>query len=185
MVKQNYLIPFNITSDQVVETVTHQDEKKVINFSDYTVILFLKKFNNHYLFVDGRWKPLTNSLLVASVFIVDKHIIQNIGVKNPLAVLEQFANEFGYEIGIGGQKSKFIHDARIAIPHVDSGEELSRVIYNTIKISDNGNNVGSYTGDMLVKVEDLGGGRLYLNVSLAYFISVDKYSEYLKSNNYI
>jgi hypothetical protein len=50
-------------------------------------------------------------------------IVQNINIKNPLAVLEQFANEFGYEIDIGGQKSKFIHDARIPIPHLNREKE--------------------------------------------------------------
>jgi hypothetical protein len=53
VIRDNYLIPFRITREQINETVTHETAKKIMNFSGYTVILFLKKFDSHILLLMG------------------------------------------------------------------------------------------------------------------------------------
>ncbi len=186
VVKNNYLTPFNITLEQINETVIKEDVKKPINFPGFTVILFLKKFDNHYILVDGRWNPSLFSLLISSAFIIDQQLIKNIPINNPLAVLEQFANEFGVEITISDQKGKFIHDARIEVPIQSSMDvDIAKVIKDNISLSDDGSPaVGKYLGDLLVRPQEL-GGKIYVDVALAYYISVEKYSQYLKSNNFI
>ncbi len=155
--------------------------KKTINFPDYIIILFLKKFDSHYILVDGRWKPSSFSLLISSAFIVDQQLIKNLPIDNPLAVLEQFAKEFGYEIKIGDQKSKFIHDARLEIPIENEMDDITKVLNDNISILNEG---GEYLEDMLVRPQIL-EGKIYVDVALAYCISTEKYRQYLKSNNFI
>ena len=53
-----YLTPFKITHEQVIETLNNADLKKTINYAGYTVTLFLKKFDSYYILVDGRQTPL-------------------------------------------------------------------------------------------------------------------------------
>jgi hypothetical protein len=103
----------------------------------------------------------------------------------PLAVLEQFAKEFGYDIEIADQKSKFIHDARIQVPFINSMDDFTKILYTNIRLSDNESyNIGACLGDMLASAQEL-GGKFYVDISLAYFINTDKYTEYLKSNHLI
>ncbi len=61
---------------------------------------------------------------------------------------------------------------------------ISEIISNYVKITDNGNRVESYLGDMLIELFNLGDS-YFIEISLAYFISIRKYSEYLKSINII
>jgi hypothetical protein len=180
-----YLKPFNISREKVIETVNKEDVRKPMNFGDYTIILYLKNFGKHYLLVDGRWKPISSTLVISAVYIVDQQIIHNIDANNPLAVLERFAEEFGYEIELGDQKSKFIHDSRIKIPTVDNIGDFTSLIKNSMRITDNGStDIGSYLGDYLAKPEQF-EENLYANIALAYFISIDKYTQYLKTKKFL
>jgi hypothetical protein len=186
VVKNNYLTPFKITPEQVKETVNHETAKKTMDFSGYTVILFLKKFDTHYILVDARSDPSLSSLLISSAFIIDQLVIKNISIDNPLAVLEQFAKEFGAEITIRDQKSKFIYDARIVIPIENPRNvDIAKALRDNISLSENGSPaIGNYLGDMLLRPQVL-GDKIYVDIALIYYINTKKYSQYLKSNNFI
>jgi hypothetical protein len=187
VVSDNYLIPFKITREQINETVTHETAKKIINFSGYTVILFLKKFDSHYILVDGRWNSSTSSLNISNAFIFNEELIKNIPIDNPLAVLQHFANQFGIEIRIGDQKGKFIDYFRIETPieNVRSNEDVANIIFHSISHSDNElASTEGYLTEMVHRVQVL-GNKLYIELSLLYRINIEKYTEYLKSNNFI
>jgi hypothetical protein len=44
VVRDIYLIPFNITREQIEETVIDEDVRKTINLGDLVVVLLLEKF---------------------------------------------------------------------------------------------------------------------------------------------
>jgi hypothetical protein len=187
VVRDNYLIPFKITREQINETVTHETAKKIINFSGYTVILFLKKFDSHYMLVDGRWNSSISSLNISNAFIFNEELIKDIAIDNPLAVLEHFANQFGVEIRIGDQRGKFIDYVTIETPveKVRSNEDIANIILRNISHSDNElSSTGGYLTEMVHRAQIL-GGKLYIELSLLYRINNEKYTEYLKSNNFI
>jgi hypothetical protein len=117
------------------------------------------------------------------VFKAGEELIKNIQISNPLAVLELFANELGYEIEIGDQKSKFIHDGVMKIPNYDPKEEITNVVFQNVAIIDDGSKIKEgFLGDLLANPKDI-GGTLRVDIALAYFISIKKYTEYLTSNN--
>jgi hypothetical protein len=187
VVSDNYLIPFKITREQINETVTHETAKKIMNLSGHTVILFLKKFDSHYILVDGRWNSSTSSLNISNAFIFNEELIKNIPIDNPLAVLQHFANQFGMEIRIGDQKGKFIDYFRIetSIENVRSNEDVANIIFHSISHSDNElASTEGYLTEMVHRVQVL-GNKLYIELSLLYRINTEKYTEYLKSNNFI
>jgi hypothetical protein len=187
VVSDNYLIPFKITREQINETVTHETAKKIMNLSGHIVILFLKKFDSHYILVDGRWNSSTSSLNISNAFIFNEELIKNIPIDNPLAVLQHFANQFGMEIRIGDQKGKFIDYFRIetSIENVRSNEDVANIIFHSISHSDNElASTEGYLTEMVHRVQVL-GNKLYIELSLLYRINIEKYTEYLKSNNFI
>lgn len=186
LIEKQYLIPFGITREQINETVIHEDVKKPINYGEFTLILFLKKFDNYYVLVDGRWHPSAFSLLISSAFKVPQELIGNMPIDNPLTVLERLANEFGIDITIGDQTSRFIHDARIVIPIENHmGEDLMSVVNRHTSFSENGMPArGNYLGDTLAR-PNLLGDKISVDVALTYRINVDRYRQYLQSNNLI
>ncbi len=61
-----YLAPYKITREQVIDTINNADFKKTIQQEDYTITLYLRKFDNYYILVDGRPKP--SSILFSGAF---------------------------------------------------------------------------------------------------------------------
>jgi hypothetical protein len=156
VVRDQYLTPFKITPERIKETVTHEDVKKTIKLHDYIFLLFMKKYDSYYILVIGRWNPSSFSLLISSAYIIDQQLIKNIYIDNPLAVLEQSAKEFGYDVELGDQKSKFIHDARIQIPSASTMADFSNILNANLKLSDNGSyNIRPCIGDMIVSAQEL------------------------------
>lgn len=186
VVENRYLIPFRISPEELNDTVIREDVKKLMNFGEFTLILFLKKFNGYYILVDGRWHPASFSLLISSAFKIDEQLIGNISIENPLAILEKLANEFGADITIGDQTVRFSHDARIEIrlkPQRD--EDFMSLVNRHISFSENGTpTTGGYLGDMLVRPQQ-SGGKLFADIALLYRINVDRYTQYLQAKHLI
>ena len=111
-----YLKRFNISPDKVIHSIQNPDSKKIINLQDYKVIYVLKKFDDYYLFIDGR-SETGDEVKVDSVFIVGKLLVQNMSIENPVTVIALLANKFGYQLEIGDHIGKFIQDAEIKILH--------------------------------------------------------------------
>ena len=159
VVRNNYLIPFKITREQINETVTHETAKKIMNISGHTVILFLKKFDSHYILVDGRWDSSTSSLNISNAFIFNEELIENIAIDNPLSVLQHFANQFGVEIRMGDQKGKFIDYVRIETPieNVRSDEDIADIIFDNISHSNNEptSTTGGYLTEMVQRASGI------------------------------
>lgn len=183
VIKKEQLIPYDITRDQVVDTVTNEDVKKVINLGhNMTLIFFLKKLNDYYLFVGSQWKSESKTLQVANVLIIANESLRNVSIDNPLAVLEQFSNEIGYNIEIGDQNSKFIHDATIRITPA-SNQSFLKTLYGNLKITDDDSKkVGPYIGFFYFRSLP---NTTYVDISLACFISVEKYTNYLRTNGFM
>ena len=184
-IERNLFKPINIPIDKVKGTINNPDIQKRINFPSYRVMFSLKKYNNHYLIVDTRPKESMQSLLFSNAFIIHEQLLQNIAIENPLGVLELFANECGYQIEIEGQKGKLIHDAEIKIPNYNPTDDLQTIVQNNI-ILDNRLKITEVTegllGDCLASPKDV-DGILHIIISLAYFIYVNKYTNYLRANN--
>lgn len=179
-----YLSPYNISRQQVIDTINNADVNRTVHQGDYTIALFLRKFDSHYILVDGRPKP--SSILVSNVFKFNEQLIRDLPADNPLGMLEKFANEVGYEIKIGDERSKFIHATEIRLPAGSSMHDIGELIQKSIIFDEKHNdpNRPLTLGDMLMRPKDL-GGVIYVDVALAYCISTVKYSRYLKANNLI
>jgi hypothetical protein len=187
VLRDRYLIPFNITREQVEETIIDEDVRKTMNFGDLVVILLLKKFDNYYIFVDARSNLTFSQINVASAFKIDQQLIGGVSIDNPITVLKQLANNFGADVSIGGQTSKFIHDAQVEFPKENrTNSEIESEVFRRIAFSENGVPIivigGNYVGDSLVGHREL-GDKVHVDVVLAYQINADRYRRYLQSNN--
>jgi hypothetical protein len=187
VLRDRYLVPFNITREQVEEVIIDDDVRKTMNFGDLVVLLLLKKFVNYYIFVDARSNPTFSQINVASAFKIGQQLIENVSIDNPIVVLEQLANNFGADVTVGDQTRKLIHNAEMEIPiqnraNVDIDSEVNRRILFT----ENGVPIiiigGDYVGDALVGHREL-GDNIHVDVVLAYQINVARYRRYLQSNN--
>jgi hypothetical protein len=184
LVRNNYLIPFRITDDHINETVDHPTGSKTIDFGGYILTLFLRKFDNHFILVDGR-RGATSPLNISSAFKFDHSLIENLPISNVLEVLQRFANEFGAEIRIGDQTGKFIHSATIRVPraNVRGFEDLQRIVSQNIIITDNERPTnGGFLMDMVQNARELGSD-LEVTLALVYCINTERYTTYLRSNN--
>lgn len=183
VIKKEQLIPYNITHDQVVNSVTNEDVKKVIKLGiNMTLILFLKKLNDYYLFVGSQWKSESQTLQIANVLKIANDFLRNVSIDNPLAVLEKFSNEVGYNIEIGDQNAKFIHDATIRITPA-SNQTFLKTLYGNLKITDDySKKAGPYIGFFHFRSLP---NSTYVDISLACFINVEKYTNYLQTNGFL
>jgi hypothetical protein len=188
-VRINYLIPFRIKDAQINETVTHPTQRRIINFDDYTVTLFLKKFDRHFILVDARWVSPTAPLVIESAFTFNQQLIENIPNDNVLAVLEHFANEFGAEIRIGDQRGRFIQDASITVPleTVRSEEDYQRMLSQIMRMESNELPRAGRGGVLMHMVQRSRplGNNLEIQFALVYCINTESYTRYLKTNNLI
>ena len=175
-----YLKRFNISPDKVVYSIQNPDSVKRINFQNYKVIYVLKKFENYYLLIDCR-SEIGEEVKVDSVFIIGEQLVQNIPIENPLTILERFANEFGYQLEIGDQTGKFIHDVEIKIPH--NHTNIKEKIRNNTLITDDGRLINAIGLMSTVADSKIIGGIEHINIVFFYCISLNKYMYYLKTNN--
>jgi hypothetical protein len=178
-----YLKRFNISPDKVIHSIENPDSKKIINLQTYQVIYVLKKFDNYYLLIDARNETAGEEVNIDSVFMIDEQLVQNISIENPLAVLDLFANEFGYQLEIGDYTGKFIQNAEIKIPHNHTSIK-KKILYNTL-ITDDGKIVNAIGLMSAVADSKVISGTEFINIYFFYCISLNKYMYYLKTNNLI
>jgi|SRR5215211_491358 len=180
IIREQYLQPPGITEEDVRDAVFHEDIKKIIRLDqDLNVIYFLKKKGNYYLLVDGRW--LSPNLSISAVFKILPNTIEEIGINNPLTVLQKLAEECGYEIEIGDQRSKFIFDATISIPKIYSEAQYNQVMSQLVKVHD----LERGSDDVVIRdhLAKWRQGENYdrIDIAFAYAISTNKYLQYLGS----
>jgi hypothetical protein len=177
-----YLKRFNISPDKVIHSIENPDSKKIINLQTYKVIYVLKKFDNYYLLIDARNETAgEDEVKIDSVFMIDEQLVQNISIENPLAILDLFANEFGYQLEIGDHTSKFIQNAEIKIPH--NHTSIKKKILNNTLITDDGKIVNAIGLMSALADSKVIRGIEYINIYFFYCISLNKYMYYLKTNN--
>jgi hypothetical protein len=117
------------------------------------------------------------------VFIVGKQLVQNISIENPLTVIALLANEFGYQLEIGDHTGKFIKNVEIKILH--NRTSIKKKILNNTLITDDGKIVNAIGLISTVADSEVIGGTEHINIYFFYFISLNKYMYYLKTNNLI
>ena len=176
-----YLKRFNISPDKVIYSIQNPDSKKIINLQTYQVTYVLKKFDNYYLLIDGRKEIGDEQLKIDSVFMIDEQLVQNISIANPLAILELFANEFGYQLEIGDYTGKFIQNAKIKISH--NHNSIKKKILNNTLITDDGRLINGTVLSSLVADSKVIDEIEHINIFFFYCISLNKYMYYLKTNN--
>src|SRR5215208_5581112 len=150
--REVFLTPVSISEEQVHDTLHNEDIKKIIKYGDYTIILFLKKFNGYSLLADGRWNPESKSLLLSAVYKIFSHILNDLNIQNLLLILQKFAQDFGYNIEIGDQYNKFIYyESKIPIKEIHSMEELMKFMRTGIKVQNLNQSKDNYAGFSLIK----------------------------------
>ena len=120
---------------------------------------------------------------IDSVFIIGEQLVQNISIENPLAILELFANEFGYQLEVGDYTGNFVQNIEIKIPHNHTSIK-KKILYNTL-ITDDGKIVNAIGLISTVANSKVIKGIEYINIYFFYCISLNKYMYYLKTNNLI
>lgn len=175
-----YLKRFNISADKVIYSIQNPDSKKIINFQTFKVIYALKKFANYYLLIDGRIE-IENDIKIDRVFIVGERLLQNTSIENLLKVIELFAHEFGYQLEIANQTSKFIQNIQIKILH--NHTSIKKKILNNTMITDDGRLINAKGLLSLVADSKVIDGIEHINIFFFYCISLNKYMYYLKTNN--
>lgn len=178
-----YLKRFNISPDKVIQSIENPDSKKIINVQSYQVICVLKKFENYYLFIDARNETAgEDEVKIDSAFMIGELLLQNIPIENPSAVLELFANEFGYQLEIGDYRGKFIQNAKIKTSHNHTGIK-KKILNNTLITDDDGRLINGTVLSSLVADSKVIDEIEHINIYLFYCISLNKYMHYLKTNN--
>jgi hypothetical protein len=178
VIREQYLLPFNITDDEVYDTILHEDIRKVIPLNhDNKLIMFLKDKQDFCLLVDGRQSG--DYLLVYAVFKILSKTAKKANINNPLAVLQELAAECGYEIQIGEQRGTFILNATVPITKIHSEDQYNRVMSQLISIRGWDKNSDDIAlQDVLAKWRQ-GQDHDNIDVALAYAISTNKYMQYL------
>ncbi|HEX7142183.1 MAG TPA: hypothetical protein VF222_06870 [Nitrososphaeraceae archaeon] len=100
-----------------------------------------------------------------------------------MTVIALLANEFGYQLEIGDHTGKFIQDAEIKILH--NRTSIKKKILNNTLITDDGKIVNAIGLISTVADSKVIGGTEHINIYFFYFISLNKYMYYLKTNNLI
>jgi len=176
-----YLKRFSISPDKVIQSIENPDSKKIINLQTYQVIYVLKKFDNYYLLIDARKETAGEEVKIDSLFMIDEQLVQNISIENPLTVIELFVNEFGYQLEIANQTSKFIQNVEIKILH--NHTSIKKKILNNTMITDDGRLINAKGLLSLVADSKVIDGIEHINIYFFYCISLNKYMYYLKTNN--
>jgi hypothetical protein len=188
-VRLNYLMPFKIKDAQVNGTVTNPTHERIINFDDYAVRLFLRKYDRRYILVDERQVSPRDPRFIESAFTFNQELIENIPNDNVLAVLEHFTNEFGVDVNIGDQRGRFFQDARVTVPleRVRTQQDFESIIAEIFRMESNElprAGRGKVLTHMVQRSHPL-GNNLEIQFGMVYCINTESYTRYLKTNNLI
>lgn len=163
---------FGIRRSHVEQVISKPDKLHVLEIQDLKILYYfsrvnLPKGNYHYLLVEGVVDK-DGDIAVNLAFKVYSDLIENIGERTPLEVLEAVINCFGVEVTVGNVSSKLIYDKLIPLNSTD----LSRVCYVTNKPE---------SGILIswLKVENL-RGQPYAHCAMVYCLDIDKYLQWLK-----
>jgi len=172
LLKNEYLKKFNITKEEVIETLSGPDEVKKISLRLFDELIFyLKKHQDYFLLVDGRLKG--DNFTTNNAYKIYPSLMKEFDTKEPLQVLEKFAQKYGLSMKIGGFEEKFI--AGDSFP-VGIGQDPQ----NMINILNPQNHTFSKSMMMIVRNE---GQFQHIDVSIAYCIDTTEYLKYLSDNS--
>ena len=185
LIREQYLDPFGISLSQAETAARHHDYKKVMRIKDGpTIILFLKKMNDHYLLTKGTWNAPVYD--IEDVFKIYDDFIGSQEDVNPLQIMQKIAEHFGYDLIFGKRVEKYIIEERIRIPKVSNPNEfMNNLIGNYIKIPEmfskgSPQEYGSTRTltDTKAMLEQ-GIDNDFLNIAFIYALDVAKYKDYL------
>jgi len=164
---------FNISEEEVRQTITGCDNYKRINLGpNHQILIYLKKLSTgYYLLVDCQLKGDQN--VVQNAYKIFPDLFSEFESDEPMIVLEKFAQKFGLTIQIGTNEEKFI--AGDSFP-VDTSQQQQ----NIVKILNPTNH--SFTQSMMIRMRDEVGAK-FVDISLAYCIDTHEYLNYLSNNS--
>ncbi|HJT82973.1 MAG TPA: hypothetical protein VJ697_00700 [Nitrososphaeraceae archaeon] len=179
-----YLKRFNISIDKVICSIENPDSKKIVNIQNFKLISVLKKFDNYYLLINGRIDTDTE-IKIDRVFIIGEHLLKNISIENPLEIIEQFANEFGYQLEIANHTGKFIQNVKLKILANRHTSIKKKILYNTLITADDGRIISGTGLLSLCADSKIIDGIEHIDIFFFFCISLNKYMYHLKTNKLI
>jgi len=164
---------FNITEEEVRQTITGCDDYKRINLgSNQQILIYLKKLSaGYYLLVDCQLKG--NQNIVQCAYKIYPDLFAEFASNEPMIVLEKFAQKYGLTIQIGNHEEKFTAGDSFPAGTAQSTQNIVRIL--------NPSN-HSFIQSMMIRMRDEGGLK-YVDVSLAYCIDTTEYLNYLSANS--
>ncbi len=175
-----YLKPLNLGKQLAEEAIRNPTYHRFINLDEsFTIGIFIKKYRDYNMLVQTRQGP-NNHSNVYSVFVLDDSFFNNVNEVNPLLVLDNFVKRFGYDLEIGSQKGKIIHDESVKL---SEGEKFNPMKFfsDHIKIKDEG--IEGINPELIIEMRprDLDGS-VFVDIAIAYSINMSLYLSFVKSD---
>ena len=102
-----------------------------------------------------------------------------------MEIIEQFVNEFGYQLEIADHTGKFIQNVKLKSLANRHTSIKKKILYNTLITADDGRII-SGTGLLSLGADSkIIDGIEHIDIFFFYCISLNKYMSYLKTNKLI
>lgn len=117
-----------ISRKDVIRTVTNPLVSQIVSIDDLNVMFFLQKQkkSDKYLLVMGNRK--NEDLFVRSSFIILPSLLKETMTDEPVILLQQLAQNFGYPMRVGETVGKFFFRQRVPVPKEAKKVDVFEVI---------------------------------------------------------
>lgn len=170
--EQNCQGKFQITREQVRQTVINPDSQQILQLDGLVIGFFIKRITRQspeFLVLTCARKD-GEDWLVDLAFKVLPELVVGLGVIEPLMVLQQLVHRFGLTLKIGHQLNKFIMQEEIPI---EEGMKESTQILEVLNPANH-----TVVQSMFMKIDDHNGNRS-IKCAIAYALDTDEYTSWL------